>query len=218
MPEQDFVAFNKIARLSRPAIITEKLDGTNAQVAIDLASDAQKAGHLEGPYIHTVGDYVIRAGSRNRWITPQDDNYGFARWVLNHAEELVTLGVGRHFGEWWGQGIQRNYGLSEKRFSLFNVSRWCLHGQTPKLTATADPRVVKTQEVLPPCVGLVPVLFQGEFNTTVAADVVEILRHNGSIAAPGFTRPEGIVVFHSANGALFKKTLENDQSPKSAVS
>jgi hypothetical protein len=27
-------------------------------------------------------------------------------------------------------------------------------------------------------------------------------------------RPEGIVVFHTASGALFKKTIEGDEKPK----
>jgi hypothetical protein len=64
--------------------------------------------------------------SRSRWITPDDDNFGFAAWVEANRDELLTLGPGRHFGEWWGSGIQRGYGLpkGEKRFSLFNVSRW----------------------------------------------------------------------------------------------
>jgi hypothetical protein len=101
----DFKGFGKIARLSRNMIITEKLDGTNAQVYIDQWGE-------------------IRAGSRNRWIKVGDDNYGFAAWVEANKEELRKLGPGRHFGEWWGNGIQRGYGLpkGDKRFSLFNVS------------------------------------------------------------------------------------------------
>lgn len=33
---------------------------------------------------------------------------------------------------------------------------------------------------------------------------------NGSYAAPGFMNPKGVVVFHAANGTLFKKTLGGD--------
>lgn len=101
----DFKPFPKIARLSREAIITEKLDGTNAQV-----------------FIGEDGEMLF--GSRSRWITPEDDNFGFARWATGNREDLLKLGPGQHFGEWWGAGIQRRYGLTEKRFSLFNVSRW----------------------------------------------------------------------------------------------
>jgi len=101
----DFVAFPKIARLSRECVISEKIDGTSAQILI-------------------TDDGQIKAGSRSRWLTPENDNFGFAAWVADNKEELLTLGVGRHFGEWWGEGIQRNYGLKERRFSLFNTIRW----------------------------------------------------------------------------------------------
>jgi hypothetical protein len=102
----EFIEFPKMARFAREIIVTEKIDGTNAQVWIsDDGTD-------------------IRAGSRNRWLTYSEDNFGFAKWVMDHRDELLTLGPGRHFGEWWGSGIQRRYGLDEKRFSLFNVSRW----------------------------------------------------------------------------------------------
>ena len=131
-----------------------------------------------------------------------------------HRDELLTLGPGRHFGEWWGAGIQRRYGLTEKRWSLFNVGRWALHGTEPKQIATADPRVTKTQDVLPPCCGLVPVLYQGAFDTAAIDGVLNSLRENGSVAAPGFMKPEGVVVFHVAGNVGFKKTLERDEVPK----
>ena len=100
-----FVEFPKMPRLSREIIVTEKIDGTNAQVYIG-------------------DDGTILAGSRTRWITPENDNFGFAAWVRDNTDELLKLGPGSHFGEWWGAGIQRRYGLNEKRFSLFNVARW----------------------------------------------------------------------------------------------
>lgn len=83
----EFQGFPKMARLSREVIISEKLDGTNAQILI-------------------TEDGEMLVGSQTRWITPEDDNYGFARWAEeNRAELLCKLGHGRHFGEWWGQGI-----------------------------------------------------------------------------------------------------------------
>ena len=191
----EFTEFPKMARLSRDVIVTEKIDGTNAQVFI--SEDGQ-----------------IMAGSRTRWITPQDDNFGFAAWVEAHRDELLTLGPGRHFGEWWGQGIQRNYGLTEKRFSLFNVQRWALHGTEPQRIATADPRVEKWQSVLPACCDLVPVLYRGVFDTAAVERAIETLRLTGSAAAPGFMKPEGVVVFHTAGNVGFKKTLVKDELPK----
>lgn len=174
-----FTAFPKIPRLSRNMIITEKLDGTNAQIVIG-------------------DDGSFAVGSRNQFITPQNDNYGFAGWAYRNQSELMKLGPGIHYGEWWGNGIQRTYGLKEKRFSLFNVSRW------------------SDDAIRPACCGVVPLLYTGPFDTRVADEWVELLRKDGSRAVPGFMKPEGIVVFHVASGYLFKKTLEKDESPKGA--
>jgi hypothetical protein len=178
----EFVPFPKIARLSRDVVVTEKIDGTNAQV-----------------HITETGE--VLAGSRTRWITPQADNFGFAAWVEANRQDLLALGPGSHFGEWWGQGIQRRYGLNEKRFSLFNVGRWGLDG--------------KDAANLPECCRVVPVLYRGPFATGAIDCALATLRAAGSLAAPGFMQPEGVVVFHAASGALFKKTLEKDESPKS---
>jgi len=154
----------------------------------------------------------VAAGSRTRWITPNGDNYGFSKWVESKADSLRLLGHGRHFGEWWGSGIQRGYGLpkGEKRFSLFNTVRWCLHGQTPQRIPCGDPRIEKWQDVLPPCCGLVPVLYRGEFDTAQIGACLDLLASDGSRAAPGFKNPEGVVVFHVAGNVGFKKTLGND--------
>lgn len=172
-----FKAFPKIPRLRRGCVITEKIDGTNAQV-------------------HVTEDGRVFAGSRTRWITPEQDNYGFARWVKEHEDELRTgLGIGTHYGEWWGSGIQRKYGLTEKRFSLFNVSRW-------------------TDDVRPKCCHVVPLLVTGPMNDDTINAALEILRTKGSQAAPGFMKPEGIVTYHAASGSLFKTLLENDEIAK----
>lgn len=177
MSAPDFVGFPKMARHSRRVIVTEKIDGTNAQVHITDAGE-------------------IYAGSRTRWITPTDDNYGFAKWVEANATELLKLGPGSHFGEWWGSGIQRRYGVPDKRFSLFNVGRWT---ETPP----------------PACCLVVPVLWDGPFEHLDVNRVLGDLASGGSRAAPGFMQPEGVVVFHTAARVGFKKTLEKDDEPKS---
>jgi hypothetical protein len=215
---QQFEEFPKMARLSRECVITEKIDGTNACICIGPGS---KVTHplaiATWRNEEEQTDYVMMAGSRTRWITVADDNFGFARWAEANVLELIKLGAGRHFGEWWGQGIQRNYGLKEKRFSLFNTIRWCLHGNIPASIPCGDPRIVKVQDVLPSCVGLVPELYRGQFTTNAAENALEWLRANGSSAAAGFRFPEGIVVFHTAAGVGFKKTIENDERPKSKL-
>lgn len=178
----EFTAFPKIARLNRECVITEKIDGTNASICI-----------LEN------GEMLI--GSRSRWITPADDNFGFARWAEENRADLMTLGPGHHYGEWWGSGIQRGYGLVKglKRFSLFNVSRW------------SDP------EIRPSCCHVVPVLHHGTFATLEIESCLSFLRSDGSLAAPGFMKPEGIIIWHTAARTLFKVTLERDFEPKGIV-
>jgi len=191
----DFVEFPKIYRVSRPCVITEKIDGTNGQICI-------------------TDDGRFLVGSRQRWVTSEDDNYGFAKWAYTNKEELLKLGVGKHYGEWWGQGIQRKYNLEEKRFSLFNTIRWCLHNQEPQRIETVDPRIEKYQERLPECCSLVPVLYKGIFTTQAIEDSIEFLRKNGSQASPGFMRPEGVVCFHIQGNFGLKKTLEKDEEHK----
>lgn len=206
-----FNAFPKMSRLSREMWITEKIDGSNAQLYIaELADDAPIPAHSLGVFDIDGKLHYMAAGSRTRWITPQADNFGFAAWCASNFDQLKTLGPGRHFGEWWGQGIQRKYGMTEKRWSLFNVSRWCLHGETPQTIPTADPRIVKTQDVLPPCCHLVPVLYRGEFDTNFINSTLTMLGATGSVAAPGFLQPEGIVIYHVAGNVYFKKTLGDD--------
>lgn len=176
----EFIPFNKIPRLSRDCVITEKIDGTNAQI-----------------FIHEDG-VTMEVGSRNRWITVDNDNYGFAAWCHENKEELLQLGSGRHFGEWWGAGIQRRYGLegSDKRFSLFNTGRW-----------EGNPN-------LPSICGVVPVMYKGTFTDEAVESCISCLRDFGSIAVPGFMDPEGVVVWHSASGSLYKKTVKTDHLPK----
>lgn len=193
-----FTEFPKMPRLAREMIITEKLDGTNACIFIKEYDpcDAFDAGYA----LAQDNGMSLFAGSRTRWIRPEDDNYGFAKWCQKNSEDLFGLGVGRHFGEWWGQGIQRGYGLGEKRFSLFNTVRW---GDHPDAL------------VRPACCHVVPVLKIGKFDTYSADCTLVDLAKNGSAAAPGFMRPEGIVVFHCAANMGFKRTIEKDDQPKS---
>lgn len=201
----EFQDFPKMARLSREVIVTEKIDGTNAQICIEETGDAEERdAWLCDPFTVAgvesgCGAMRIRVGSRTRWITPHQDNFGFATWVEQNKEELFKLGPGRHFGEWWGAGIQRKYGLDHKRFSLFNTSRW------------------EDDAVRPACCHVVPVLYKGVFSTVEIEEALHKLRLDGSVAAPGFGNPEGIVAYHVAAGVGFKKTIEKDESPKSLV-
>jgi hypothetical protein len=202
-----FERFPSLTRFSQGWSISEKIDGTNACVYIDTMCSADDKQEREQ---YSLGCFApdltnpeyklhILAGSRTRWITPDNDNFGFAKWVRNNAEMLVrTLGEGRHFGEWWGQGIQRGYGLKEKRFSLFNTLRW-------------------KQDELPEGLYVVPCLLDNEYAADpglVAKKALDFLKEHGSQAAPGFMDPEGIVMFHRASGVAFKKTFDYDEYGK----
>lgn len=180
MEDIQFKAFPKIPRFNRNMVITEKLDGTNGCVVV-------------------TDDGRVAAQSRNRMLTPDDDNYSFARWVYDNAGALAdTLGPGYHYGEWWGSGIQRKYGLSgdDKRFSLFNVARWA------------------REELAVDRLHVVPVLYSGPFSQAMIDLSVHQLGLAGSAAAPGFMEPEGVVVWHEASRTMMKVTCKDDEAPK----
>jgi hypothetical protein len=180
-PPPAFEKFPSIPRLLKPIVISEKIDGTNAQVVVTELGE-------------------VLAGSRNRFLAPgrSTDNFGFAAWVRAHEAELKQLGVGRHYGEWWGEGIGRGYGMSERRFSLFNTSRW------------------KAVNFLHQVQGFENVYVVPEITTLDKFDTTEILRRammlkvTGSLARRGWPEPEGIVVYHTAADALFKYTFDGD--------
>ena len=172
MTEIEFQAWPKTPRLNKPVVFTEKIDGTNGA-------------------IHVTEDLEVGAQSRNKLITPQSDNYGFAGWVQEHAEDLASmLGPGIHYGEWWGHGIQRGYGLpkGDRRFSLFNVNRY---------GGLTDIGIG---------LGVVPQLNVGTPSGGFdhAKVVLEILLEAGSMAAPGYMNPEGIIAYHTACRQVYK--------------
>ena len=200
----EFQEFPKIPRYRREVAISEKIDGTNACVRwephdINVMNETALAiTNLTDQHGVDLGPYELHAQSRSKFIVPgkNTDNYGFASWVKANFESLRALGPGAHYGEWWGQGIQRGYGLTEKRFSLFNVNRWGAERQPA-----------------PACCHVVPLF--GYYQPDQIASCVIDLQQNGSRAAPGYMTPEGIIVWHSQSKQYYKILLENDDTPKS---
>ena len=169
----DFIKYPKIPRLSRNCLISEKIDGCNVSILI-------------------TDELEMFIGKRNSWCDEKNDVYGFYQWCLERKEDIIAkLGPGRFFGEFWGRGIQRNYGLLEKRVSLFNIQKY------------------KDKE-LPKDFYLVPIIREGIFTTDLVEEALKELQEKGSFASPGFMNPEGVVVFHEASGKLFKKTFKDD--------
>lgn len=203
----EFTRWPSISRFYRPVVLTEKIDGSNGAIHIENASQDYIAhlGTIGVPtheglalvYMPNENDFfVIGAQSRSRLITPADDNFGFATWVEANAVRLCEhLGPGIHFGEWWGHGINRGYGLKkgDRRFSLFNTKRW------NHLDGTQVPGLH--------CVPIIGVADPSEWDAKAAGD---ILQQFGSLAAPGYRKPEGVVIYHQAGDVLFKYSFNGD--------
>lgn len=205
----EFRRFPKVPRLHRGMIITEKIDGTNAAVIVsDPNLETWTIEPLAtAPFDNEAGLVGLWAQSRKRLIQPNTttnkhtDNFGFAQWVVENAADLANLGPGRHFGEWWGGGIQRKYGLDgdDKRFSLLHPFHY---GER------------LASGLLPENVAAVPILRECTFSLVAATQALYELGVSGSKAAPGYDNPEGIVVFHEAARQRFKVTFEQDSVPK----
>lgn len=201
-----FPKFNKIPRWYKQFTITEKVDGTNGVIQVwgpaTVPFGQTGVIRVEVPILEGTETAVryVAAGSRTRWLDPTAglDNHGFGRWVLEHAPEAAQLGVGVHYGEWYGSGINRGYGYmnGEKHFALFNSFRW--------------------REHRPEGFGVVPVLWSGsgdDIDKGIGISLAELV-YNGSVIAPGFKFPEGIVIYSDETKAMWKKYLVNDRNAK----
>ncbi|MFJ3248339.1 RNA ligase family protein [Streptomyces sp. NPDC086782] len=208
----EFIEWPKTKRLFRDIVVTEKLDGTNSAVHISQADYNDVPDHATLVGVDgTV--YALSAQSRKRIITPgkTTDNYGFAGWVYDNAADLVRiLGEGLHFGEWWGSGIQRGYGIAGRRFSLFNTERWYKTGEDglDSMATRAGTTALFDQ------IDAVPVLYSGTFSEQRITDALHDLKTFGSKAAPGFRNPEGVCVYHTQTRGVFKVTLDNNDAGK----
>lgn len=210
MSELVFEAWPKIPRWSNETVtITEKIDGTNAAVII-LPYSHDHIPLIDEGYarqMHNLRDgYVTFATqSRKRFIKPgkDTDNAGFAGWSWENAGPLVdALGYGKHYGEWWGRGIQRGYDMDTKKFSLFRPWRYA---------DTID-------FVTPPVEGLdiVPTLYSGGAEGLLTTSIIlATLEQEGSRAAPGYMRPEGIIIQSALTQSTYKAFTWDDGVPKS---
>lgn len=202
----EFQAWPKTPRLFRDIVITEKVDGTNSAIIIEKVDDP--LANFDGVIAHVkVGGawYDIGAQSRNRLILPgkTTDNHGFAQFVYENAEKLVELlGEGRHYGEWWGKGIQGRYNAQFKGFALFNTEK-----HDGLYTWFRDTSI---GDVL---VEAMPVLHKGPYSERMIREVLTELNTNGSVISP-FDPAEGIVVFHTQSRKVYKVTLDNNDKGK----
>ena len=164
----EFKAWEKIPRVN-PFMVTisEKIDGANACIII---ADGE----------------IVGVQSRDRLITPEDDNYGFAAWVEKHKDDLIGLGDGYHYGEWVGPSIQKNpLRLKRKHLFLFNTFRWNENSSNR-----------------PGCCDVVPVLYQGILELETIPVLLEELKNRD-------TKHEVVVVYYHAFRKYTKHTIKN---------
>jgi hypothetical protein len=100
----EFSAFSKnLPCVASLVLLLKKIDGTNAQICITE----------EGEFFSWIAyrlDYC-----RKRIIT------GLLGGQTKNKEELLKLGVGSHFGEWWGQGVQTYLRFKKKSGFRFSI-------------------------------------------------------------------------------------------------
>lgn len=175
---------NKFAGIH--VVATEKIHGSNGQILVTTRPD---------------GSLCATAGSRTRWLDAVSgpDNFGFAAFVrANEAEICEKLGEGRHYGEWVGPGVNSDYGLKDKHFVLFDVKRF----SSERVAATG----------LPERFAVVPILYDGPYNSDAINKVFEDLRAGGSVFRPGFLRPEGMVLFFPQFGSRLKMVFKPEKT------
>lgn len=190
--ELEFVSFPKIGRVSATATITEKIDGTNGQLLFNeegrmLVGSRKREVFPEGTVWEEYADFPDKG----------TDNFGFALWAYARRPDLFKfLGPGRHYGEWAGQGIQRTYGMDEKRFYLFNTARF------------GPGRQEIPEHLAEQGLDSVPVLYEGPFGTDSAADAMTDLLLEGS-RLNNFDNPEGIITYMHGLKVYSKMTFDN---------
>ncbi len=177
----EFTKFPKIPRLDNLEMeITQKMDGTNAQILISPDDN---------------GDLEVWAGSRNRWLTENHDNFGFAKFVKENETALIELlGEGRHFGEWCGPGINSGEGLPEKTLFLFNADRWGASKLIPRVQC-------------------VPRLYVGRVDLSHVELAMRNLATHGSMVVRDFMEVEGVVV--KIGNLSFKELFKREDKPVS---
>lgn len=197
--------YPKTSRLFSPVVVTEKVDGTNGCIMITDSpsslcasfpwNDSPSWVEIPGRGMED-GKVWVSAGSKSRLLDPSSkgDNFGFCKWVHANAYLLFQdLGVGVHHGEWAGKGIQRGYGLENKKFFLFNTRRF------------------KDAEFMTPDLHTVPVLYEGEYYGTLPYDMEQELSLTGSrvnCLSSTSIRSEGICIFWSHDNTI-KKVVWN---------
>lgn len=133
--------------------------------------------------------------------------------MQDNKEELVDLlGEGYHYGEWWGQGIQRRYDMDRKVFSLFNVNRWgelCNHDPDESICDVVPFKIFELQELLPTWNKSNQFMTYNDnafFDDIIDEASLYFLKKSRAAEKYGknFTNPEGFMIFHDRLNSYFK--------------
>ena len=192
MSTVNYNSFPSIERLENIyCIISEKIDGTNGLIEINETN--------------------VRFGSRNRYVFFNDDNAGFANFFRDYearfkdaAKDIITDESYplRIYGEWFGCGIQRNYGLKDKFFMPFHLF------YSKKLIEYQIPNIVTPN-----------IMYAGKFSIEVVDACMQQLKLDGSGVVKNYKQPEGIVIFFPKYNFRLKETFDGakwkDALPKS---
>ena len=202
----NYASFPSIERLENIyCVISEKVDGTNGLIEINEVFPVGEPKEIQ-----------IRFGSRNRYITFNNDNADFANFFRHYEarfkdvaadiilKELEVSGETltecqeqyplRIYGEWFGSGIQRGYGLKDKFFMPFSTF------YAEKLIEYQVPNIVKPN-----------IMYTGKFNKLTADMCMNTLAIHGSGIIKDYKRPEGIVIHFPKYNFRLKQTFEGSK-------
>ena len=193
------------------SVISEKVDGTNGLMEI----------HEVFPKPDSDVTHVVTFGSRNKWIDVHSDNAGFANFFTPHIDKIVRVpeilkanAVNeldnrnkacnmpiRIYGEWFGQSIQRTYGLKQKLFMPFHTLL------AKALIEAGVPNIIEPF-----------IFYTGKFDKSISDGFMDTLKTHGSCVVPGYFQAEGIVVYFPTYNFCLKDTFEGAKWKQQASS
>lgn len=227
-----FKSWGSTPRFHKGLHITEKINGTNAGVSVQGFSFGTHVDGVPDDATLVFGptnperevpevEYLVRAQSRKRIITPDNDNFGFAKWVWENAEGLANLlGYGYHYGEWYGEGIQKNpLAVQGRRWALFNTWHWGRKENLDRLRMvdipglTTVPVLHDEQRDGPADYMTIPAIINGLNAGGSRADGYMTLpnAHKMDFHVEG---PEGIIVWQRETQQRYKILLREDDKHK----
>lgn len=220
-----FKSWGSTPRFHKGLHITEKINGTNAGVSVQgfakglrFLMESEDAKFVEG----VDCDYLVRAQSRKRIITPGNDNFGFAAWVWENAGALANLlGYGYHYGEWYGEGIQKNpLAVQGRKWALFNTWHWGRPENLEKLKAAGIPGLT-TVPVLhdeqrdgPADYMTIPGIMESQSLYGSKAEGAALISEGFDWEDDRYAEPEGIIVWQRETAQRYKILLREDDKHK----